>query len=82
MPSVARLRAEHVADGQTSVGTRVELRHLRPSPVGSVVEVAATVTDVADGRLIFEVLATDGAGRTLASGTVERAVVARARFDS
>ena len=43
---------------------------------------AATVTDVADGRLLFEVLATDDDGRTLASGTVERAVVERARFVS
>jgi predicted thioesterase len=70
--------------GQTSVGVRVNLTHLRASPVGSTVEVVASRSEHADsadtGRLRFEVVATGEGGRILATGTVERAVVDRQRF--
>ncbi|KAA1424012.1 thioesterase [Mumia zhuanghuii] len=69
-----------VADGQTSVGTRVRLDHLGASPVGATVAVVATVTAV-DGRLVsFEVVATDSDGRLLAEGEVRRVVVDTERF--
>ncbi|WP_370618535.1 thioesterase family protein [Mumia sp. Pv 4-285] len=72
--------AAQIPDGATSVGTRVRLDHLAPSPVGATVAVVATVTAV-DGRLVsFEVVATDSDGRLLAEGEVRRVVVDSARF--
>jgi predicted thioesterase len=65
--------------GQTTVGARVELEHLRPSPVGATVLAGATLVEVAGRRLVFDVrLTSDGA--TAARGTVTRAVVDRDRF--
>ncbi len=70
-----------LGDGETSVGTRVELEHTRASAVGSRVEVAATRLH-RDGRLHrLGVLATDAdTGRTLGTGEVTRVVVDADRF--
>jgi predicted thioesterase len=69
-----------VGEGRTSVGTRVAVEHLAPSPVGARVEATAEVTHV-DGRLLrFAVAATDGDGRVVATGEVTRVVVDRDRF--
>jgi predicted thioesterase len=69
--------------GRTTVGTRIELEHLIPTPVGARVAVRATVTAV-DGRLLqFEVVAEHPAdGRVVAHGAVTRVVVDRERFAS
>lgn len=64
----------------TSVGTRVELEHLRACVVGAVVDVRATLVHV-DGRLLrFEATVTDGAGVLLGRATITRVAVDRARF--
>ncbi|UMG91944.1 hotdog domain-containing protein [Nocardioides sp. TF02-7] len=61
-----------LADGETSVGTRVQLEHLAPSAVGQRVEVTARLA-YADGRLRrFSVaarnLGPDGPGALVGSG--------------
>lgn len=75
--------ADLLPESSTSVGTRVELDHLRATPLGATVTVVATVT-VADGpRLEFRVEARDDHGaadRVVARGRVERVVVDRSRF--
>lgn len=74
-----------LADGQTSVGTRVELEHLAATPVGGTVEVTARQV-YADGRLRrFAVSArnvgADGRpGKLAGSGEVTRVVVDAQRF--
>ncbi|PWN04144.1 thioesterase [Nocardioides silvaticus] len=73
-----------LADGETSVGTRVQLEHLAPSPVGQAVEVTARLA-YADGRLRrFSVAARnvgpDGVGGLVGSGEVTRVVVDGERF--
>ena len=65
--------------GNTSVGTRVELDHLAPSPVGAEVEATAELVEVAGRRLTFTVKVTQD-GRVVARGRITRAVVDRARF--
>jgi len=65
--------------GTTSVGTRVELDHLEPSPVGAEVEATAELVDVSSRRLTFSVRVTQD-GREVASGRITRAVVDRSRF--
>jgi predicted thioesterase len=66
---------------QTSVGTRVSLDHLAPSPIGAEIEVGASVA-YADGRLRrFTVSARDcTSGKVLAAGEITRVVVDRERF--
>jgi predicted thioesterase len=68
----------------TSVGTRVEIEHRAPTPVGAEVLATASVSYV-DGRLVrFEVAAEhrdpSGALVVVATGRVTRAVVDRERF--
>lgn len=72
--------AELLALGETTVGTSIRLEHLAPSAVGEWVTVRAEVTSVDGRRLRFAVDATGEAGRALARGTVERAVVDAAGF--
>ena len=70
-----------LADGETSVGTRIQLEHLAASPVGAELEVTATSAYV-DGRLHrFTVAARHTAdGKVVASGEVTRVVVDAERF--
>lgn len=69
-----------IPEGSSSVGTRVALEHLLPSPVGAEVRCTATLVDV-DGRLLlFETAAMDAHGRVVARGQVTRVVVDSARF--
>ena len=79
-----------LAEGSTSVGTRLTLEHLAASAVGQRLEVTAS-TSYADGRLHrFTVAARhldggDGGedavpGKVVASGEVTRVVVDSARF--
>ena len=64
----------------TTVGTRVQLDHLRASPVGAVITVTARLVTV-DGRALrFEVAAEDGAGTLIGHGEIRRVVVDRERF--
>jgi predicted thioesterase len=74
-----RALAGHLAPGQTSVGTRVELDHLAPAPVGATVRARAVLEAVEGRRLRFRVELRDGA-RTLAEGRLLRALVDRERF--
>lgn len=68
-----------LVDGQTSVGTRVGIEHVAPSPVGAAVEVFATVVHV-DGRLVRFSVAARQDGRLVGSGEVTRVVVQAERF--
>ena len=76
---------DSLAEGATSVGTRIQLEHLAASPVGAVVEVSATTVHV-DGRLHRFAVAARHAGGTakdtkvVASGEVTRVVVDCERF--
>lgn len=63
----------------TSVGTRVDVRHLVPSAVGTTIDVRAEITERDDRTVTFAVEARDG-DSVVANGTVVRAVVDRERF--
>jgi fluoroacetyl-CoA thioesterase len=65
--------------GATTVGARVELEHLRATPVGATVAVEAVLERVDGRRLEFAVRVADGE-RLAARGWVIRVVVDRAAF--
>ncbi len=69
-----------LAEGQTSVGTSVRVRHQRPTPVGGRIEVSAELTAHEGSRLSFTVTAVDQDGRTVGNGEIDRAAVDRATF--
>jgi predicted thioesterase len=72
--------AGQLPDGSTSVGTRVECDHTRPSFVGDVVTAHATLVDVDARRLQFTVTVADQTGAAVAVARVGRVVVDRDRF--
>jgi fluoroacetyl-CoA thioesterase len=65
--------------GATTVGTRVELDHLAPSPVGAELEVRVVLERVTGRRLQFAVDLRDG-DRRVASGLITRVVVDTGAF--
>ena len=70
-------------EGMTSVGTRVDISHMAPTPCGMKVRFEAKLTTVsANGRgLTFAVAAYDEAG-PIGEGSHERVVVDREKFQS
>ena len=68
-------------DGMTTVGVRVDVRHLAATPVGQTVTARATLRQVDGRRLVFDVAAWDPV-ESVGEGTHERVIVDRARFES
>jgi fluoroacetyl-CoA thioesterase len=68
-------------DGWTSVGTWVDLQHMRPSPVGTEVVASAQLVEVTDEQrvLYFTCEARDG-DKPVAKASHRRIVVNRERF--
>ena len=79
VPTVAAI-AGQLPDGSTSVGTRVECDHLKPSLVGEAVTARATLVDVDARRLQFTVTVANTDGAAVAVARVWRVVVERDRF--
>lgn len=71
--------AAHLTDDLTTVGTRVEVDHLVPTPVGGTVTVDAVLEGIDGRRLTFGVRVSDDE-RAVATGTVTRVLVTRERF--
>jgi len=66
-------------DGESAVGTRVDVRHLGATPVGRRVVAFAEVTGVVGNRIAFRVRAMDGT-EEIGSGTHERVVIRLVTF--
>jgi len=66
---------------QLCVGTRLDFRHLAPTPVGFKVIARAKLVEVDRRRLVFEVEARDEK-ELVAQGRHERYVVDRAKFQA
>jgi predicted thioesterase len=71
----------HLDPGTTSVGMRVRIDHLLPTPVGAEVVAEAVLEKIEGRRLIFTVSASDERG-LVAAGKVTRVVVDLERFMS
>jgi fluoroacetyl-CoA thioesterase len=80
MERVARkFMGEHLPTGYSSVGVRVDVRHLAPSPVGSRVVARAVVISVQGSRVDFKVEAWDRTEK-IGVGQHQRVVIEEARF--
>jgi fluoroacetyl-CoA thioesterase len=71
---------DHLAEGQTSVGTVVNIRHLGATPVGMQVRIRAELVEVDRRRLRFKVEAWDTVEK-IGEGEHERFVIDKDRFN-
>lgn len=71
--------AGHLPPGRTSVGGRIDVRHLAPTPVGLRVRARAELSQVEGRRLVFHVEAWDEIER-IGEATHERFIVDVERF--
>ena len=71
--------ARQMPGGVTTVGTRAEVEHKVPTPVGRAVTAIATLAKVDGRKLLFEVEVRDGE-TVVAEVRVERALLDRRRF--
>ncbi len=65
--------------GESAVGTRIDVLHLAPTPVGRQIVAAAQVTKVEGRRIEFKIEATDGVA-AIGTGTHERMLIDMVRF--
>ncbi len=63
----------------TTVGMRIRIDHLQPTPVGATVTAEATLEQIDGRRIVFTVSASDSGG-LVAAGKITRVVVDRNRF--
>jgi predicted thioesterase len=68
-----------VSDGDTTVGSHIEVDHLAPTPIGSTVVATATVVAVDGRRVDYEATVTEGAN-LVARATHVRYIVNRQTF--
>ncbi|HBX69810.1 MAG TPA: thioesterase [Chloroflexi bacterium] len=74
-----RLIAEHLREGQMSVGVQVDVRHLAATPMNASVRVRAEVLEVVKNRVKLSIDAWDNADK-IGEGTHLRAIVDKERF--
>jgi fluoroacetyl-CoA thioesterase len=80
MEHVARkLMGEHLPEGYSSVGVRVDVSHLAPTPVGSWVKARAEIISVEGSKVNFKVEAWEGEEK-IGDGQHQRVVIDEARF--
>lgn len=71
--------AEYLEDGETTVGTEMNVKHISATPAGMKVTAEAEVTEVNGREIVFTVKAYDEAG-VIGEGTHKRFLVTADRF--
>ena len=71
--------AEQLATTETTVGTMIQLDHLRASKIGSTIQVRAELTEQSGRKMTFTFQAFEG-DVLIAQGHHQRALVDRERF--
>ena len=74
-----QMLADILPEGKSSVGVLVDVRHLAPTPIGSIVRVRAEIDELQDSRVVFGVQAWDQIEK-IGQGTHHRVVIDEARF--
>lgn len=72
---------EFIKDDETTVGTNMNLDHLKASPIGAKVTCESTLVKREDKKLIFEFIVNEG-DKVIAKGLHERFIVNKDKFMS
>lgn len=70
---------DFIGETDSTVGTRMDVSHVKASPIGETVEATATLLEEDGRRLVFEVSAKDSKG-TIGTGKHERFVINVEKF--
>lgn len=70
---------DYLEPGFSTVGTKVNVTHLKPTPIGKKVECTATLIETEGNSLHFKVEITDDEGK-IGEGTHTRFIIDEARF--
>ncbi len=70
---------DHLPEGYISVATKISITHLAATPLGMTVTAEATLIDIFQNRLTFEVTAFDEMEK-IGEGTVERYIIDLEKF--
>ena len=80
MEHTARLCVEEILnEGYTTVGTRVDVRHLAPAPLGAIIRVEAELITIEGRKLVFKVSA-HWKNKLIGEGLHERYVINKKHF--
>ena len=71
--------ATHLEEGQTTVGTALNIEHIKATKVGEVITATAVLTEINGRELKFNIAARDGVG-VIGEGTHSRFIVNREKF--
>lgn len=71
--------AEYLPEGYGSVGSNVNVNHVKPTPVGMKVQCVSELVEVDGRKLVFKVFARDEAGE-IGSGIHTRYIINNERF--
>lgn len=71
--------AGHLPAGQTTVGGRIDIRHLAPTPVGMKVRAVAELTEIEGRKLVFKIEAWDEVEKA-GEAIHERYIIDEAKF--
>ncbi len=77
-----RLMSRYVDPGEQSVGFRVDVKHLAPTPIGKNVTAKVVLREVQARRYTFAVQVYNEDGVKIGEGTHERALIDIGRFAS
>lgn len=70
---------DSLAEGQTSVGTFISVKHIAASPIGALITATATISEVSGREIKFTVSANDGIDE-IGQGVHTRFIVDKEKF--
>ena len=71
---------ESLAEGESTVGTQMNVNHVKASKIGDTITAKAVLTAIDGRKLTFDVSATDSAGNTIGHGTHTRFIIQIEKF--
>ncbi|MBR5610297.1 MAG: thioesterase family protein [Bacteroidales bacterium] len=71
---------ESLAEGESTVGTQMNVDHVKASKIGDTITAKAVLTAIDGRKLTFDVSATDSAGNTIGHGVHTRFIIQIEKF--
>lgn len=72
--------ADLLEDGETTVGTNIDISHSKASGLGEVITATAILSEIDGRKLTFDVVAKEADGSVIGRGVIERFVVNSEKF--